>query len=101
MADKTSLPTKVVLRARQMYVQRLQDAVKTYGSPPYMTAKVDPRTTDRQIGMMTTDDMAALAQNDPVRAEQVAKRAEQLRQRAEQNAPPFSAPGEFEVNDAS
>lgn len=97
MAPKVSKVTQAVLDARALYVKRLRETVQTYGNPAYMTQRVDPRTADRQINTMTPEDMMALAQIDPVRAEQAAKRAEELRIRAEQDPPPFSAPGDFET----
>lgn len=96
VAAKVSRATQAVLDARALYVKRLRETVQTFGNPPYMTARVDPRTADRQISMMTPDDMVALMQQDPQRAQEVAKRAEELRVRAAENPPPFSAPGEFE-----
>lgn len=94
---KVSAATQTVLDARALYVKRLRETVQTYGAIPYMHQRVDTRTADRQTAMTTPEDLMAMAQTDPQRAEATAKRAEELRVRAEQNPPPFSAPGEFEV----
>src|SRR5438876_1205213 len=96
MPRKYNPATQAVLDARALYVKRLNETVQTYGSPPYMQTRVDPRTADRQVAMTTPEELAQMAQTNPAMAEQVAKRAEELRQRAEQNPPPFSAPGQFE-----
>lgn len=96
MAARVSKSTQTVLDARALYVKRLRETVQQYGNPPYMTQRIDPRTADKQAGMMTPEDMAALAQINPAMAEQQAQRAEELRTKAEQNPPPFSAPGQYE-----
>src|SRR6267378_5453687 len=88
--------TQAVLDARALYLKRLHETVQTYGSPPYMQARVDPRTADRQVSMTSPEDLAAMSQTNPAMAEQVAMRAEELRKRAQQNPPPFSAPGQYE-----
>jgi hypothetical protein len=93
---KVSKATQTVLDARNLYVKRLRQTVADYGSPSYMTQKVDPRTADMQTAMLTPDQMAAIAQQDPQKAQQLAQRAEQLRQKSEANPPPFSAPGQYE-----
>lgn len=95
---KVSPATQIVLDTRALYVKRLREVVKHYGAIPYMQQRVDTRTADRQTAMMTPEDLMAMAQTNPAQAEAIAKRAEELRVRAEQNPPPFSAPGEYEVN---
>src|SRR6267142_4058707 len=93
---RVNIATQTVLDAQQMYVKRLRETLGQYAQIPYMQQRIDPRTRDKQINMMSPEDMLALAQRDPQAAEAAAKRAEELRQKAEQNPPPFSAPGGYE-----
>ena len=59
-----SQATQAVLDARALYVKRLNETVQTYGSPPYMQTRVDPRTSDRQVAMTTPEELAQLPTED-------------------------------------
>ena len=97
MPPRISKATQVVLDSRALYLKRLREVVQQYGSPPYMTTRIDPRTADSAALQKTPADIAQIAQVDPAGAEAMAKRIEELRQRASADPlPPLTAPSESE-----
>jgi hypothetical protein len=80
---KVSKATQVVLTARAKYPEILQGAIAYLGGSelPYMQERLDPRTADKRLMQMTTDQMAELARTDPAAAEQAAQRIATLEAR--------------------
>jgi hypothetical protein len=85
---KVSRPTNVVQRAQTQYPKNLK-AVSTYfGTIPYGQQQVDSRTADKRLIAMQPQDLAQLAQTDPIGAETARQRLAKLDAKAAASPPP-------------
>ena len=77
----------MVQRAQAQYPKNLK-AVSTYfGNIPYGQQQVDSRTADKRLIAMQPQDLAQLAQTDPIQAETARQRLQTLQDRASQRQP--------------